>query len=208
MPVNQRTGWGVVAGLLNTSRVDAGVESVERNVGVAIAVKAPPTNGVRLCRLEWRVDLAPNVAAGTVIAPDKYRLVVLQGELPQDITAYQNSAGYTNEPSIPTAIAGNSSLPVLHDQYLDANVSFPGLDILASESFADMGPVVPGNETLTILLTPIITALSQTAVGIAASFHYLAAWGRGEFDPSGGISSSPGSKNASLPRFDVGLPKG
>lgn len=195
-----RNGWGVTSGLFQVSQVNAGVESVLLNCGLAIQIP-PSATPKRITHLRWRVDLAPDVAAGSVIVPDKWRLGIFRGQLPGDITSFQASRNYVNEPSIPDVTA----LEVLHDNYLDASVSFPGLDVMSEKGWSDGGPTVDAGDWLSILLCPLNVALAQSAVGIANAFAYLEAYGTTS-QASQQYGNGDSSDFKSLPRWGVGMP--
>jgi hypothetical protein len=158
---------------------------------------------IRLVKLGWRVDLAPDVPVASVNSPTLWRVVVFRGQLPQDITQLQLQAFPSGAASgIPAVTEQNAAVSIIHDEWLNFANGDPGLNSLAFREFADAGPAVPANETMTILITPIIDAnLGQGLVGAANAQITIEAFGTGDVGSSSGAGNSGGL--ASLPRFDV-----
>ena len=202
MPLVTRPSWGNVTAFIQATQVVGGVESVVPNVGIAIVVP-PQGRPTRLAKLAWRVDLSPDQVPGTVEQPDRWRVCVFQGPLPQDVTSMQTSAAYQNVLGIPQNNGQRAPVPVLWDEWLDATVSFPGLNAQFDRDFADSGPEVSGGEFMTIILVPIIWPMLQIAVGVATAQLSLSAFGTigiGTGGPGG-----PDRGLGSLPRYDVGF---
>jgi len=205
MPVSSRNGWGVQTQFFPvTSSVAGPINAVLRNVGVAANIVAGP-QGSRLTKISYRVDLAPDVAVGTVNVPSKWRLLVLAGDLPNDVGLYQEQAYPTGaHPEIPRVTASGTAVPTLHDEWLDFAAGDAGLNRIANVSWADSGPTVGGTEKMSILLIPIIDAnLSQTLLGVANAQVYLGCYGLGV--SVGESYQLTGGPSRSLPRYDVSL---
>lgn len=205
MPVSSRNGWGVQTQFFPVTTSIAGpINAVIPNVGVAATIVAGP-QGSRLTKIAYRVDLAPDVAVGTVNVPTKWRLLVLAGQLPPDITLYQTQAYPTGaHPEIPMVTASGSAVPTLHDAWLDFAAGDEGLNRIANIVWSDSGPTVGGGEFMTILVTPIIDAnLGQTLLGAAKASVYLGCYGLGVSVAES--SQLTGGPSRSLPRYDVGL---
>jgi hypothetical protein len=207
MPANSRSGWGFITALVGAAKTVGGVNVVQPNVGVATVIQA--VGRIRLSKLLFRVDLAPDVAAGTVVAPTQFRVVVLQGtSLPVDVSPWQNSA-YGNASAHPEIPAQNSAMEVLFDHWLDVLVD-PGLNQPAFFDFADAGPAVGPGMAIVVLLVPMITTMSQLIVPTNGTFANvqltLGVFGLGDTtNPQGGVNNY-GNRDASLPRYDVAAP--
>lgn len=202
--VAQQSGFGAWTGFGPVTNGAASPNNaVLGNVGIArsiISGGAP----IRITHIGYRVDLAPDLAAGTVNVPLRWRLVVLADKLPSDITAFQQQAFAAGaHPEIPADLAVSASPQILLDRWLDFGAGDPGLNQVAVIDLADAGPVVAGNgSTITVLLCPIIDAnLSQTLPGAANALLYLEVFGRST-DAIGNSSAPTGTK--SLPRWGVG----
>lgn len=208
MAVSARNGWGMQTAFNPvTSSVAGPINTVLGNVGVAVSIVASGAP-MRLSKIFWRVDLAPDVPAGTVNVPVRWRLLVMAGQLPQDVTAFQRQA-YAGgaHPEIPDQTSGETPNPLLWDEWLDFAAGDPGLNQIAERDFADAGPGVAQGEFMSVLLTPIIDAnIPQILLGVANASMVLGAYGLGVASgaaASGGIGGSGGSR--SMPRFDVAL---
>ncbi len=203
MPVSLKNGWGLMSAFLPVSSVVAGANKVTSNVGTAIQVIAG-AGPVRLTKIAYRVDLAPDVVVGTVDSPTRWRVVVLAGQLPQDISSFQSQAfGAGSHPEIPQNISSGAPLPVLYDIWLDFAANDPGLNELAEIDFADAGPTVASGDTLTILIAPILDAnINQALLGTSNAMMTLVAYGTGvSQNPTGGAGTGEAGSR-SLPRFD------
>ncbi len=187
--------------LLQVSSVVAGANAVIGNVGVAISVVAGNAP-IRLTKLSWRVDLAPDVAAGTVSAPTRWRVFVVVGQLPQDLTSLQTQAYPTgSHPEIPANTAAGSPLPMYWDVWLDFTAGDAGLNELVSEFWSDSGPTASQGETLNCVIVPVIDAqMDQSVIGSSNAQIVLAASGLA-MSPGQAGGNASGSK--SLPRWDV-----
>ena len=202
MAPSLRSSWGIHSQFTAVTKVVAGVNTVIQNVGVAIQISGMT---VRLTKLGWRVDIAPDVVAGTVVGPVTWRLVVFNAPLPQDIGILQLQAFATGaRPEIPLDVQGvGAPVSILHDEWLDLSKGSPGLNGLGTREFPDAGPTV--TDFLTILLCPILDAQqSQAIVGAANAMMTVEAWGTsataGAF---GGIPGAPAPTQPSMSRFDV-----
>lgn len=200
------SGWGLSCALVPVTFVDGGgVERVLPNNGVGRQIIAGDTP-IRLTKLSWRVDLSPDVAPGTVVSPTWWRLLVIRKELskgsnPTDFTAYQSQAFAAGAfPAIPLLLASAAPDPVLWDEWLDLSASppDPGLNQIAFRDFADGGPEAGVGETLSCLLLPVITTLSQAAPGAANALITIAAYGTKVYG-----EQSVGRNAAGLPRYAV-----
>jgi hypothetical protein len=204
MPVSSRNGWGFKSAFAPVTASAVGpVNTVLGNVGVAIQIVAG--SAIRLTKLAYRVDLAPDVAPGTVIAPVRWRTIVLLGQLPQDVSIFQAQAfgGAAAHPEIPKNLSDGTPIPTLWDIWSDFSAGDPGLNRLAEVDFSDAGPSVSQGETLTILLTPIIDTLSNALAGAANALMTIAAYGTGEGADAPGASGGGSSDYRSIPRYDV-----
>lgn len=204
MSLSTKSGWGMQAAFLPVTTSIAGpVNAVIRNVGVAISVVAGNVNPIRATKLSWRVDLAPDQPVGTVNAPTRWRVVLVSGIIPADISAYQAQAYPTGaHPELPLNTSATSPNPILYDLWLDFAAGDPGLNRLVSEDWADFGPQVNAGDTINAIICPIIDAnLGQTLLGACSAQITLALSGGG-FQAAAGASGST-SGNASLPRYDV-----
>lgn len=206
MPVSSRNGWGAQTAFFPATQDSAGARTVLANVGIAaqiIAGKSP----IQLAKISWRVDLAPDVAVGTVISPTRWRLVVFAGQLPTDVSTFQAQrfpAG--SHPEIPAITSENAPVTILWDEWLDFAAGDPGLNAIASESWGDVGPGVGPKEVMTILLVPILDAtLSQALPGAANALAYLAVAGGGVSVDQTLANGGGTGGSRSLPRFDVSL---
>lgn len=202
MPVSTRSNWGIHSLFNPVTKVVAGVNTVIQNIGVAIAIQGQT---VRLTKLAWRVDIAPDVAAGTVVGPVTWRVVVFQAPLPPDIGLLQTQAFATGaRPEIPNAASGvGAPVNILHDEWLDFSKGSPGLNGLGTREFPDAGPTV--TDFLTVLLCPILdTQQSQAIVGAANAMMTIEAYGVGAGGEAfGGAPGSVAPDNPSLSRFDI-----
>jgi len=205
MAVSTRNGWGLQTAQFAVSQVVGGQNTVIPNVGVAVSVV--PNGSVRLAKLLYRVDLAPDVAIGTVAVPVLWRLFAIPGTLPPDLSAYQQQAFAVGaHPEIPKLFGGSSPQPLLLDVWLDFSAGDPGLNRLAPIEFPDAGPST--SETLNIVLMPIIDAnfLTTAPVGVAQAIATIMAFGTGvTVNPQGSSYGAGGDGARSLPRFDVGI---
>lgn len=201
-----RNGWGVVSAQIGAASVQGGTLATTPNVGVGILI-TPGVGAQRLTSLSWRVDIAPDVPPGSVNAPDKYRLMiaVASSSNAPDVTPFQVSAGYVNEPSIPQLTRQNSPLDILYDEWLDSAVSFPGLDVLQPRDFPDAGPTILAPQTMFIALFPMITPLAQVPLSPSNAFLHLMAYGTadGAQEVYGSAQTVP---TGSIPRYDIRKP--
>jgi hypothetical protein len=209
MALSIKTGWGMQAAMLAVTKSLAGpVNSVLPNVGVALSITAGNAP-MRLTKLSYRVDLAPDVVAGTVNVPTRWRVLVIAGTLPQDMSVYQAQAYPTGaHPEIPFVTAAQSPNPILWDLWLDFSAGDPGLNKIATEEWADAGPRVIGGDVLNCIVIPIIDAnIPQVLLGAANAQIVVAASGMADIGPNGNSSTTGGSSHdqASLPRYDVGV---
>lgn len=206
MPVSLKNGWGLMSAFLPVSANVGGVNKVTGNVGTAIQVIAGG-GPIRLTKFAYRVDLAPDVVVGTVDSPTRWRVVVLAGQLPQDISSFQSQAfGAGSHPEIPQNISSGAPLPVLYDIWLDFAANDPGLNGLAEIDFADGGPAVAAGDTLTILLTPILDQnIGQALLGTSNAMMTLLAYGTGVSQNATGGAGTGDTGSRSLPRFDSRL---
>lgn len=203
MPVSSRNGWGFKSAFAPVTKSAAGpVNTVLPNVGVAIQIVA--SAAIRITKLAFRVDLAPDVAAGSVISPVRWRTIILLGQLPQDVSAFQAQAfgGAAAHPEIPKNLSDGTPIPTLWDIWSDFSAGDPGLNRLAEIDFSDAGPSVAEGETMSILLTPILDTLSNALAGDANALMTLGAYGTGQGANAPGASGG-GQEYGSLPRFDV-----
>lgn len=202
MALSNKNGWGMQAALLPVTKVVGGVNTVVSNVGVALSIVAGNA-AIRLTKLSWRVDLAPDVPAGTVNVPTRWRVLVIGGPLPPDVSLYQLQAYPTGaHPEIPATTAAQSANPILWDEWLDFSAGDPGLNSLASVDWADAGPRVSSTETLNCLLIPILDAnILQALIGAANAQMVIVASGTADSN-AGGVSGA-NREQSSLPRYDV-----
>lgn len=206
--ISSKNGWGVQSALQAVTQVVAGVQSVIPNVGVGLQIVAS-SGPIRLSKLLWRVDLAPDIAAGTGISPVRWRIVVLGGAIPVDVSAFQKQAFVNGaRPEIPSYISNGTPVPVLYDAWLDFStpVPSPGLNGLASEEFADSGPAVAGGSgnVLSALLVPILDGnLPQAPLLAVNALMTIAAYGLGA--SAGVLGAGRASDYPSIPRYDVNL---
>src|SRR5215813_13758496 len=98
-----RNGWGATSSLLPVT-TGAGVNAVIPNSGIGVAIIAGDWP-IRLSELAWRVDVAPDVAAGAVVGPTRYRVVVFAAtQFPVDVSVWQAQAFPAgSHPEIPSA---------------------------------------------------------------------------------------------------------
>jgi hypothetical protein len=203
MTIAARNGWGWISNLVTVAKTVAGVNVVQTNAGVGAAIQT--TGRIRLTKLCYRVDLAPDVAAGSVSSPTQYRLVVLSGaNIPPDVGAWQQS-GFGNASAHPE-IPGASPLEVLFDLWLEFAANDPGLNQLATIDFADAGPSVAGGQQMIAFLVPMNTTMTQAVVpadGTVSNAQLtLGIYGRGDDGNIEGGNAGQFS-GASLPRYDV-----
>jgi hypothetical protein len=202
VPVSNRSSWGIHSLFNPVTSVVAGVNTVIRNVGVAIQISGQV---VRLTKLGWRVDIAPDVVAGTVVGPTTWRVVVFNAPLPQDVGLLQQQAFAAGaRPEIPNAVSGvGSPLAILHDEWLDFSKGSPGLNGLGTREFPDAGPTV--TDFLTVLLCPILDAQqSQAIVGAANAMMTIEAYGTAaDGGAFGGAIGSGAPTSPSLSRYDI-----
>lgn len=203
MAVSSRNGWGFKSAFAPVTNSAAGpVNTVLGNVGVAIQIVA--ASAIRLTKLAFRVDLAPDVAVGTVIAPVRWRTIVLLGQLPQDCTIFQLQAFPAGaHPEIPKNLSDGTPIPTLWDVWSDFSAGDPGLNRLAEIDFSDAGPSVSQGETLSILLVPIIDVLSNALAGNANALMTIGAFGTGLGANAPGASGGGSQDLKSMPRYDV-----
>lgn len=204
MPVSSKNGWGVQNFFGPVTKVSGGVNVVLSNVGAAIQVISG-TGPLRLTKLAYRIDLAPDVPVGAASSPVLWRVCVVEGQLPADISAFQKQAFPTgSHPEVPQNLAYATPQPTLFDLWLDFSAGDPGLNALATWDFADAGPTVTGTDFLTVLACPILDAnLSAAPLGAANALISLMAWGTGAgVSPYGAASSD---SNRSLPRYDISV---
>jgi hypothetical protein len=202
-----RTGWGFLSSQIAVTQVVGGVSNVVlNNVGAALSIIAG-AGALRLTKIAWRVDLAPDVAVGTVVVPVLWRVIVFSGSLPPDITALQLQA-FPNgaHPEIPAKIGIGAPVPILHDLWLDFSAGDEGLNKLAERDFADGGPSVNALETMNVAVFPLQDAnLSNAPLGVANVIISLGAWGTGvTVNPQGGNGALDGGSK-SLPRYGVSI---
>lgn len=211
-PIPARNGWGVQSSLVNVQSNGGGINAVIPNTGVGAQILADTTS-IRMTRIAWRVDITPDVAAGTASGPTRYRVVAVAGaqQFPPDITVWQQQA-YPNgaHPEIPLSQGPSAPLRVIFDRWLDFANGDPGLSQVFWQDFPDAGPTVMKGDTLCAFLCPIIDAnLDQTLQSASNAMLYLEVWGRdceagyqsGSSQPMGGDFAA-----ASLPRFAVKVP--
>jgi hypothetical protein len=199
-------GWGFQSNQFQAVAVVAGVNAVIANIGVARSIVAG--GPIRLVKLGYRIDLAPDVPAGSAASPIYWRVLVVSGTLPSDLTAFQLQAFPAGaHPEIPTNIAGTAPLPVLFDLWLDLSNGDPGLNELAEIEFADSGPSVAAGETLNVLVIPILdsTIAALGPIGASNVIVTVEAFGTGvTVNPQGSAGGYDGQNGArSLPRYDV-----
>lgn len=202
MPVSAASGWGFGSTLQAATQVIGGVESVVPNIGIGrqiIAGGAP----IRITKLSFRVDIAPDVPSGTVIGPTAWRLIAFAGALPSDVTDYQRQGfplgGF---PAIPRNISAGAANTVIWDEWLDFAAGDEGLNKLVSRDFTGSGPSVGDNQTMSIVLIPILAALSQAHVGIANVMMTLGVFGEATAQ-NGANGNSLSGNERSLQRFAV-----
>jgi hypothetical protein len=201
-----KNGWGIASAFMQVTNPVAGVNAVNRNVGVAVAMP-PGQAGVRVSKLLWRVDLAPDVPVGTVVSPVRWRLIIFQNQLPADISALQAQAfapaGARLE--IPKNIGTGAPVSVWYDNYLDFGAGSPGLNALASEIFPDGGPSAGPTDFLTALLTPIIdSTIAPAPLGAANALMTLAMYGTGAgAEAFGGVAGGAIRTEPSIPKWDT-----
>jgi hypothetical protein len=208
MPLSIANGWGFSSSQFAATTPVAGVNQVNRNVGAGRSIVAG--GSLRLTKLQYRIDLAPDVAVGAAVSPVYWRVFVLSGILPADLSIFQAQAfAAGSHPEIPLVQAGiGTPLPILHDIWLDLSAGDPGLNRLAEVEFTDAGPTIGVGETLSVLVVPILDANLPAVAGpvIAANaIVSVSAFGTGvTVNPQGGSGgASDGAR--SIPRFDVAL---
>jgi hypothetical protein len=209
MALSTKAGFGVQTALFPVTTSVAGpINTVIRNVGVAIQNVAG-ASPMRITKLSWRVDLAPDVPAGTVNVPVRWRLFICSGIIPQDIGVYQQQAFPTgSHPEVPANTAASTPNPLLWDAWLDFSAGDPGLNRLASEDWADSGPTVAGGETVSAILCPILdSTMPNVLLGAANAQVTLALSGMSFAQPVGAAGGDFGASR-SLPRYDVAAPGG
>lgn len=209
--ISTNNRWGQTALFGQAGTVIAGANAVVGNFGLAIQIS--PSGGQRLTKLGWRVDLMPDIPAGTSVAPTVWRVVVIAAQVPQDITILQTQAFPTAglpRPEIPAVRGGGAPFPILHDEWLNLAGAPPvngnGLNSLALREFPDAGPVVDAQSYLSVILCPIIDAnfatLALNTIQPNAQL-LLEAWG--ETATAAAFGGAPGAQSIqgapSLPRF-------
>ena len=200
-----KNGWGTASAFSQVTIPVAGVNTVMRNVGIAIQIA--PGAGVRISKLTWRVDLAPDVAVGTVVSPVRWRLVVFEAPLPADIGLLQVQAfaSPAARPDIPQNVGAGAPVPIWYDDWLDFGAGAPGLNAIASRDFPDGGPSAGPTDFLTALLCPILDpSIAPAPLGAANAMMTLGVYGTGAGPEAfGGSSGGPITTEPSMPRFDV-----
>jgi hypothetical protein len=206
VPINAKGGWGFKTALVPVSQTQAGINVVQTDVGVAIVVQA--AGPIRLSKLMYRADLAPDVPAGSVSSPTRFRVVVLVGtQVPQSVSAWQaqDFGATATHPEIAT----RSPLQVEFDAWLDFGAGDAGLNELAFVDFSDAGPYCPAGGAMVILFVPVIDSqMDQSIIPANGTFANaqmtIAAYGLGEGgSPQGGSDGAQSGR--SLPRYDVSL---
>jgi len=190
-----------------TSSVAGPINKVLTNVGVCLSVVAG-TAPIRLAKLSYRVDLAPDQPVGTVNAPVRWRVMVMTGTLPPDVSQYQAQAFPLGaHPEIPSVTAALSANPILFDLWLDFSAGDAGLNEVASQDFADAGPRVVNGGTLNLIVVPIIDAnLGQTLLGVCNAQVMISGFGLVDTNPSPSGDAYGTKSQSSLPRYDIGAP--
>jgi hypothetical protein len=177
-------------------------------VGIAIQV-SPAAWAQRVTKLGWRVDLAPDVPVGTFVSPIRWRVLVIQGQVPPDITSLQQQAyGPAGARlDIPAQLANGAPFPILHDEWLDFGLGAPGLNQLFLREFTDGGPAADPNAYMSAILCPLIDKAYPLTAPNAAPFPSaqmtLELWGTSATAAAfGGSPSTAQAGQASLPRYD------
>lgn len=204
MALNNQNGFGFAATFIPITKDAGGVRSVLPNVGAARQINAGGSP-LRLTRLTYRVDLAPDVAVNTVNVPIYWRLMAFRGDLPVDVSQYQAQAYPAGaHPEIPANFQSAAN-PIMLDVWLDFSNDDPGLNQLAVIEFPDAGPDVAGNDSVTVILVPLIDQnFPQALPGAANAVIALGVWGTGiGADARNAMGSGGNSK--SLPRYDVAI---
>lgn len=195
-----RGGFGVQSGQQQVTSVVLGANAVVPNAGVGVQIQALSPS--RLTTLRWRVDLSPDVPAGTTSVPTKWRVVVFSAaSFPGDISGLQSQAYPAgSHPEIPAQIGSGAPVTILHDEWLDFAQGDPGLNAIASRDWTGGGgPSAGDGNVLCVLLVPIIDAnMDQSIIGASNAVMYLEAYGVEEQSDAGN-----GSSAHSLPRYDV-----
>jgi hypothetical protein len=209
-PIPTRNGWGVQASLVAVQSQPA-ANVVNSNVGIGAQVLADTTS-IRLTEIGWRVDITPDVAAGVASGPTRYRVVVFATTtFPADVSVWQQQQ-FPNgaHPEIPTAVGPSAPSRIIFDRWLDFANGDPGLSQVASQLFADAGPMVMKGDTLCAILVPILDAnIAQLPLGPSNAFLYLEVWGRDcEAGYIGAAAQPLGGdfQAASVPRYAVQVP--
>lgn len=205
--------WGVQSLFAAVGSIAGGVNSVVRNIGVAIQI-SPTQWSQRVTKLGWRVDLSPDQPVGTLVSPTRWRVVIIQGQVPADVSAWQQQAYGPNGArlDIPSQLANGSPFPILHDEWLDFGLGAPGLNVLFLREFADGGPTIDPDTYLSALLIPLLdSAYATTPLNPAApnAQMTLELWGTsataGAF---GGSPTAQSSSQPSLPRYGTAKHQG
>lgn len=210
MAISTRNGWGMKAALIQAQKVAAGANVVNTNLGAGASIVAG-SGPLRLTKVAWRVDIAPDVAVGVASGPTRWRLVVARGTLPPDVSAFQTQAfAAGSHPEIPQNIDAGAPLEILFDLWLDFSANDPGLNQLAFYDFADAGPTIFGGDTMLVFLVPIVDAqLSQAIVSNSNALVTVGAWGVGvTVNPQGGTGNPQSSSQPSMPRYDARFQQG
>lgn len=211
MGVTARNGWGVVqSDQVIASTSSAGQDIVMSNIGCAIQVVAGP-QGCRLTHLEY--DIYTRAFTAPENAPvDNWRILVLLGALPPDVTGYQGNRAYGKPAEeVPALLAGSLPQTVLWDRWIfndSTQATVPGSStntrIREVYDFAGGSPEVPGGQTMSILVVPQLVPVTADA----ARAHFiinLNAFGTGGQTANRGAQGG-GNGEASLPRWDTRLP--
>lgn len=199
-----KNGWGLTSAFQQVTLPAGGVNVVSRNVGIAIQI--PPGAAIRVSKLAWRVDLAPDVAVGTVVAPVRWRLMVVEAPVPSDIGLLQNQAFAPSGArlDIPQNVGNGASVPVWWDEWLDFSAGAPGLNVIAERVFPDGGPSADPSSFLTAMLFPLLdTTIAPAPLGAANAMMTLGLFGAGADAAAFGGSSGTSTTQPSLPRWDV-----
>jgi len=209
-PITTRPRWGAITAFLPVTTLVGGLNTVISNVGVAIQIY-PGAWAQRVTQIGWRIDLAPDVTPFTLASPIRWRVFIGQGQVPDDISAFQQQAfGATNPPGarleIPFLRGGSTSIAMLHDEWLDFGCGAPGLNKLFTRDFADGGPSVAANAFLCAILCPLIDAQFPitTSPNPTPAFAQMTLEMWGTSATAGAFAGDPfssGGKEPSYPRF-------
>lgn len=220
-----RSGWGNIQSRPQTVTVTGGnTWTVEKNVGVGINIKVVD-KPVRLSYIHARTQLDIPAGDASSSFPDFtcYRLMVLRGNLPPDVSTFQgaNVGGSDEEPLI---LTGSGGLDILDDWtyqpqlYALSGAKLPDgtnsvqTNVIGDRSscldgrrfevhhvFGDSGPIVFPTDQLSVILIPMLaTAAPPTAVNNPYSTWFsLSAHGH-DVD-----LKADTLRAQSLPRFDI-----